>query len=522
MQRYFNITANCRPKEHYMVDLTSRLEEIKQMIDKGQYFTINKGRQFGKTTTLRALEGYLSNDYIVISLDFQNEMSSQKFESEYIFSFTLARLFKRKLKLAQVLDNFKDEIQDLDETISVLKENFGLVELFQHMSDICAASEKPIVLIIDEVDSASNNQVFLDFLAQLRGYYINRDRRPTFQSVILAGVHDIRNLKQKIRPDAEHKHNSPWNIASEFKVEMSFLPVDIATMLTDYENDHHTGMDIADISQKIYDYTSGYPVLVSNICKLIDEDIHEWTAKGITQAVNIITEKRTPLLESLFNKIEDYPELDNIIRRLLFSGESTSFTIMDDTLNLAVMYGFIRNENRKAVIANKIFEKVLYERYLSQMDIDEPFYHKGADDKQQFIQNGRLNMARVLERFAVHFNDLYSDQSETFLEKDGRRLFLLYLRPIINGVGNYYIESETRNSRRTDVIVDYLGEQFIIEMKIWRGEEYNSRGEEQLSDYLDYYHISKGYMLSFSFNKSKEIGIHEITLGDKTIIEALV
>ena len=56
MQRYFNITANCRPKEHYMVDLTSRLEEIKQMIDKGQYFTINKGRQFGKTTTLRALE----------------------------------------------------------------------------------------------------------------------------------------------------------------------------------------------------------------------------------------------------------------------------------------------------------------------------------------------------------------------------------------------------------------------------------------------------------------------------------
>ena len=30
------------------------------------------------------------------------------------------------------------------------------------------------------------NQVFLDFLAQLRGYYLNRDQKPTFHSVILA------------------------------------------------------------------------------------------------------------------------------------------------------------------------------------------------------------------------------------------------------------------------------------------------------------------------------------------------
>lgn len=37
---------------------------------------------------------------------------------------------------------------------------------------------------------------------------------------------------------------------------------------------------------------------------------------------------------------------------------------------------------------------------------------------------------------------------------------------------------------RTDVIVDYLGEQFIIEMKIWRGNAYHERGEQQLLDFL--------------------------------------
>ena len=46
------------------------------------------------------------------------------------------------------------------------------------------------------------------------------------------------------------------------------------------------------------------------------------------------------------------------------------------------------------------------------------------------------------------------------------RIFLLYLRPIINGSCNYYIEAETKNARRMDNVVDYAGEQFIIELKI--------------------------------------------------------
>ena len=51
--------------------------------------------------------------------------------------------------------------------------------------------------MIDEVDSASNNQVFLDFLAQLRAQYIERDIQPTFRAVILAGVYDVKNLRRK-------------------------------------------------------------------------------------------------------------------------------------------------------------------------------------------------------------------------------------------------------------------------------------------------------------------------------------
>ena len=131
-------------------------------------------------------------------------------------------------------------------------------------------------------------------------------------------------------------------------------------------------------------------------------------------------------------------------------------------------------------------------------------------------------MKHILEKFVIHFHDIFGEKSDKFLEDEGRRYFLLYLRPIINGTGNYYIEAHTRDLRRTDIIVDYLGNQYIIEMKIWHGEEYNNRGEKQLADYLDSYHSNTGYMLSFNFNKNKQIGVHEIVVDDKKIIEAVV
>ena len=138
------------------------------------------------------------------------------------------------------------------------------------------------------------------------------------------------------------------------------------------------------------------------------------------------------------------------------------------------------------------------------------------------VYNGRLNMERILEKFVEHFNDIYGENNNKFIEDYGRKFFLLYLRPIINGTGNYYIEAQTRDERRTDVIVDYAGEQFIIEMKIWRGNEYHERGERQLTEYLDYFHQNRGYLLSFNFNKKKEAGIKTITIGNKTIVEAVI
>lgn len=539
MAKAFNVTGACIPEEHYMVRLDERLREIRELVDAGKYFSVNRARQYGKTTVLMALERYLQNVYRVVLLDFQT-FDAEKFRSGSAFAAAFAKSFLRALRRDKEEGSqaFQAALSRLQECAQGGRGEFALMELFEELSDICAAADRPIVLMIDEVDSVADNQVFMDFLAQLRAYYIRRSLQPTFRSVILAGVCDVKNLRRKLRPEEEHKVNSPWNIATDFKIDMSFSPGDIAGMLEEYDSDYGIGMDIGRMANLIHAYTSGYPFLVSRLCKLMDEEIggtqgrgalensvkkRAWTEDGFQKAVRVILSEKNTLFESLTGKLTGYPTLNGMLRALLFTGRSIVYNADDPAMDAATMFGFIRNQCGVAVIANRIFETRLYNYYLSLAEMQGlEIYKASLQDRNRFIVDGHLDMRLVLESFAIHFNDLYGDRGEAFVEEEGRKYFLLYLRPIINGTGNYYVESRTRELKRTDIIVDYRGEQYVIEMKVWRGEEYNRRGEEQLVEYLDAYHKEKGYMVSFNFNRKKQIGVREIAVGGKILIEAIV
>ncbi len=530
MKRRFNITGSCSSKRHYMVRLDSRLEKIKEnFVDYGSYLVINRGRQYGKTTTLRALEEYLKDDYIVLSLDFQ-QMGTEEFADTETFvkAFTKVVLWTFDIMGIHCEEAFLQPLTALTKKT----EDRNLKELFFGLSKMCAKAKKPIVLMIDEVDSASNNQVFIDFLAQLRMYYINRDKSPIFHSVILAGVYDIKNLKLKLRPDSEHQYNSPWNIAADFDIDMSLSVPQIAKMLEEYEADNQTGMDIKEVAEIIYEYTSGYPVLVSSICKQLDEKIigtegfetmqKTWTKQGIEKAVSIILKKSSPLFESMVKQLDLYANLYKIVEDIIYCGKKIPFSLEEKSISLGNMFGFLKEENGHVAIANRMFEMCLLNMFMAKEAINSDVYAQGGSDRIGFIKDNMLDMTLVLKKFAAYFTEIYGQNDQKFIEKQGRKIFLIYLKPIINGIGNYYIEAQTRDERRTDIIVDYLGEQFIVELKIWHGSEYNERGEKQLTEYLDYYHKDKGYLLSFNFNKNKETGVKEIQIRNQVIVEAVV
>ena len=529
MKKY-NTTAVCIPSKHYMVDLSERVTAIKKMVDAGEYFTINRARQYGKTTTITALKKSLEKEYTVISLDFQG-IGKAGFSTEEVFVQEFCRLlWNRRKSMNSIPNHISGNIQKWKESEDP---KVRLGELFDTLTDWCEMSEKAIVLIIDEVDSATNNQVFLDFLAQLRDRYIARDTddEVTFQSVILAGVTDVKHLKSKIRDEDQHKVNSPWNIAADFDIDMSLSESGIKGMLDEYEADHHTGMDTADIAHQIRAYTNGYPFLVSRICQLIDENVGKsmgdlskaWTRSGLDEAIKLLLSEDNTLFQSITGKLTNYPELKASIRSILMEGTKLTWNPDQNDITQMQMYGLIRNDHNTVRVANRIFETRLYNLFLSEEELKSNVFSKEGDlAKNIFVTDGKLNVRLILDRFIKTYHEVCGPLEDKFKEKDGREQFLLYLKPIINGTGNYYIEAQTRDQKRTDVIIDYLGQQYIIELKIWHGERYNTEGEKQISEYLDYFGLTTGYMLSFNFNKGKETGVHPVMVGDKMIYEGTV
>lgn len=526
----FNTTGVCIPSKHYMVDLSERVSEIKKLVDAGRYFTINRARQYGKTTTLKALREALRKDYVVLSISFER-ITGANFSSEQSFVRAFCRLFQKNPAMYR---SMPAEIRSqLDEYINRKEDKAEMDELFLTLGEWCSASEKPIVLMIDEVDSATNNQVFLDFLAQLRDGYISRDTDGivTFQSVILAGVTDVKHLKGKIRPEDESKENSPWNIAADFTIDMSLSEAGIQGMLDEYEADHHTGMNTTELAKQIRAYTNGYPFLASRICELLDTEVADrmenreevWTGKGLDEAVKLILSENNTLFGTLTSKLNSYPNLKEALRTVLMEGVKLTYNPDQNDIRQMKMYGFIRNDHNAVRIDNRIFETRLYNLFLSDEEIKNNVFSRAGDfAKNIFVEDGRLNVRLILERFIDTYHEIYGPLEDRFKEKDGREQFLLYLKPIINGTGNYYIEAQTRDQKRTDVIIDYLGKQYIVELKIWHGERYHAEGERQIRGYLDYYGLATGYMLSFNFNKKKETGVKQVRVGEKLLYEGVV
>lgn len=555
MSKKFNVTGMCIPEENYMVDMSSKIDKIvTSYIKEGKYFTMNRARQFGKTTTLYLLEERLKDEYIVLSLSF--EAAHEYFQSPM----HLVQGLIMDISDALVMQGISDDIIEMWN--SPISEEFPMRSLGTKITRLCKQCTKEIILMIDEVDQSSDNQIFLTFLGLLRSKYLSqrKGKDVTFKSVILAGVYDIKNLKLKLHPGEESKYNSPWiaregnessknlflfddcprnqmeftpfDVAADFTLDMYYHPEDIASMLQDYENDHQTGMNIPAISQLIYEYTSGYPYLVSRIGQLVEEKLLEkeefpnrtsaWTRKGILAAEQILRKETNTLFDDIIKKLQEYPQLKDMIQNILFTGSAYPFDKENYLINLGVTFGFLKEKNGVVALSNRIFETRLYDWFLSEMALDNAMYQAGSTDRSQYIVSGMLQMDQVMQKFYEYFNEIYQDSDDKFIEKHGRKLFLLYLKPIINGTGNYYIEAQTRDLKRTDIIVDYLGVRHIIELKIWHGEEYNRRGEDQLFGYLDFFKKDNGYLLSFNFNKNKQAGIQEFFKDGKRILEIVV
>lgn len=501
-----------------MVDISSKLDGICSLIEQGKYFTINQARQYGKTTTMELLRRSLEKQYVVLSLSFE-EFGKETFanENQFVRDFLEIQLFPELELQKEDLNIFMEQNRKI---LTDKNEKFNLAKLSRIFTELCKTLDKPIVMMIDEVDSACNNQVFIDFLAVLRAGYMKRSRMKAFQSVILAGVYDVKNVKVKLEPDHE-KHNSPWNIAADFDVDLGFSVEDIQTMLQDYMVEQHKKMDVISLAKLIFAYTSGYPYLVSYVCKKMDKEQLEWNGENIQKVIYEMPKETNPLFDDIIKKLEQHEGFRKMVERILLVGEEITFVRSNPDIDLGVVFGIFKNREQKVCISNEIFEMFIYE-YMISMRRNRDDRLSNYSDTSLYVQNGKLDMDLVVRRFADFIKAEYREEDQAFIEQQGRLLFLCFIRPIINGTGHYAVEAQTRKNKRMDVQIFYGNEEFIVELKCWRGMKYEKEGYDQLAGYLDARGKEKGYMISFCRNKERPAEDRVFMYKAKEIVETIV
>lgn len=505
MLKKFNVTGTCIPNKHYIVDISKKIDEIMKLIDGEEYFVINRPRQYGKTTTLFLLDNKLkeSEDYFPIKISFEG-IGDLIFEDENRFSKGFMKILERTIEFENV---------ELSKFISSNKESVEtLDDLSYFITKFVREINKKVVLMIDEVDKSSNNQLFLSFLGMLRNKYLLRSegRDYTFHSIILAGVYDVKTLKVKIRSDEEHKYNSPWNIASDFDVDMSFSKEEIMTMLEDYVEDKKVILDKEYFSEKLYFYTEGYPFLVSKLCKIIDEKIMSdnefvWEKEYMDLAVKEILKDSNTNFESLIKNIENNEELYDFVKRIVLDNENINYIKTDNIVSLGSIYGILKEKDGVCKINNKLYEQLIYNHMMMKViRQDKKSVMSQYNYKSNFIkEDGNLDVKKILIKFSELMKHEYSAKREAFLEADGRLLFLAFISPIINGTGFAFKEVQGGDEKRFDIVITYNKKMYILELKKWNGEAYHKKGLIQLSEYLEQYGLEEGYLLIFDFRKTK-------------------
>ena len=107
MRKKFNISGACFEQKHYMMDNTHKIKDVMALVEDGEYFVINRPRQYGKTTLILSLIDTLNKDdnYLPIQLDLQ-DIDEKEQTIDKSFSKAFMAIF------AQLLTDQNPELHD--------------------------------------------------------------------------------------------------------------------------------------------------------------------------------------------------------------------------------------------------------------------------------------------------------------------------------------------------------------------------------------------------------------------------
>ena len=501
--RFFNTAGPVQAEKHYCLNPLERfdLPEILTLIAQEKYFVLHAPRQTGKTSALLALMKHLNDSGEYQTLYINVEVGQYARENvPAAMQAILGELISRADTMLG--DTYPQQIWQ-----EILAEHGGGGALNQLLTAWSQASEKPVILLIDEIDSLIGDTL-ISVLRQLRAGY---DKRPGYfpQSIVLCGVRDVRDYRiHSSRTKEIITGGSAFNIKAESLRLGNFSQEEVETLYQQHTKE--TGQVFAEgVLAEVWELTRGQPWLVNalgyEVCFKMTEGRERSRAiipDMMIEAKERLILRRETHLDQLVDKLQE-TRVQQVINPML-QGVDLAQTIPTDDIQYVLDLGLITRNEQRIEISNAIYREIIPREltYIMQINLAgryEATWYIGPD--------GRLEMEKLLAAFQQFFREHSESWVERFNYKEAGPQLLLqaFLQRIINGGGR--LEREYGLGRgRTDLLVIWPwsgGEQrVVIELKIQYKSlaETITQGVAQTWRYFDQSNAEAAHLIIFNRN----------------------
>lgn len=293
-------------------------------------------------------------------------------------------------------------------------------------------------------------------------------------------------------------------------VDLGFSSQKIQSMLAEYCEITDVEMNPEQVAERLWHYTSGYPFLVSDLCKILDEEVHPecvWLPEHVDEAVNRLLTQSNTNFDHLIKNLENNEAFARLVEQLLLFETPIPFNQDNPLIHLGVQYGIFTSRNHCVAIHNRIYQERIYNYLTSKLEtgalLSRPL--EQYTFPSQFVrEDSSLDLERVLLQFQEFMKQKYSQRDVPFLERNSRLVFFAFLRPILNGRGFAFKESQISEEKRLDVVITCGTQKYVIELKLWRGDKKHQAGLRQLADYLDRTDHERDALVIFDFTQTRQ------------------
>ncbi|MDR0815106.1 MAG: AAA-like domain-containing protein [Bacteroidales bacterium] len=494
MARYFNVAGPCNAAEHYMIEASSRLTGVVELISQKQYFVIHAARQSGKTTFLLDLANRLNREGKYYALYCSLEGAQGVIDPEKGIPAIVKRI-ENALRFSNIPQKVKfAKDADYSDYTGVL-----LTEL----TVLSMSLDKPLVILFDEADCLSEGTL-ISFLRQLRNGYNTRSITPFVHSVALVGMRNIRDYKVQVRPDSETLDSaSPFNIVAESLTLKNFTKEEITELYGQHTAD--TGQVFTtEAIELVYQQTQGQPWLVNAIArevieKMLQSDYTKPVTAGLVdKAIQTIILRRDTHIDSLLERLKE--ERVRRVMEPVITGELEKIDTQSDDYRYTTDLGLIKAAKGVIMPSNPIYAEVIIRTLSanSQKDLAESKY---SYQMPRYLKNGRIDMTYLLQ----DFQSFWSENSEIWIEryqyKEAAPHLILqaFLQRVVNG-GGRIIREFAAGRRRLDLCVMFEGQKYPVELKVRYSAKTEENSMEQIIGYMDTLGVKEGWLIIFDRN----------------------